>query len=121
MLPLLSRTMLLMARQIPLPPLPSADTIDVPYLPSVILVAARLPLSDVAGERLRLMMYCEGRYQGCSATQDFIADGFTAASSMPGEGLAPDEMRVAIRSGSRSSAPEHRRDKATPTARGLDL
>ena len=53
------------------PPLPSADTIDVPYLPSVILVAARLPLSDVAGERLRLMMYCEGRYQGCSAIPRF--------------------------------------------------
>ena len=36
-------------------PLPSLETLDVPYLPSVILAAAGLPLSDTYRERLRLM------------------------------------------------------------------
>jgi hypothetical protein len=47
------------------PPLPTVDALDVPYLPSIILAAASLPLSDATRERLRLMSYCKGRYQGC--------------------------------------------------------
>jgi Sulfatase len=47
------------------PPLPSLELLDVPYLPSVILAAAGLPLSDVSRERLRLMTLCKGRYHGC--------------------------------------------------------
>ena len=62
--------MLLMVCDWP-PPLPNVETLDVPYLPSVILVAAGLPLSDVARERLRLMMHCDGRYHGCSEIPRF--------------------------------------------------
>jgi hypothetical protein len=43
----------------------------VPYLPSVILAAAGLPLSDVYRERLRLMTLCEGRYHGCPEIAGF--------------------------------------------------
>ena len=47
------------------PPLPSLEILDVPYLPSVILAAAGLPLPDAHRERLRVMTLCEGRYHGC--------------------------------------------------------
>lgn len=53
------------------PPLPSLQVLDVPYLPSVILAATGLPLSDVDRERLRLMMLCQGRYHGCPETLGF--------------------------------------------------
>jgi phosphoglycerol transferase MdoB-like AlkP superfamily enzyme len=53
------------------PPLPSLETLDVPYLPNVILAAAGLPLSDVYRERLRLMTLCEGRYHGCPEIAGF--------------------------------------------------
>ena len=53
------------------PPMPSLETLDVPYLPSVMLASARLPLSDTFRERLRLMMLCQGRYHGCSAIPGF--------------------------------------------------
>jgi hypothetical protein len=53
------------------PPLPSLETLDVPYLPTVILAATGLPLSDVYRERLRLMMLCAGRYHGCSQIPGF--------------------------------------------------
>jgi phosphoglycerol transferase MdoB-like AlkP superfamily enzyme len=49
------------------PPLPAADVLDVAYLGTVILEAAGLPLSDLYRERKRLMVLCEGRYQGCPA------------------------------------------------------
>jgi hypothetical protein len=53
------------------PSLPSLEMLDVPYLPSVILAAAGLPLPDAHRERLRLMMLCEGRYHGCAETPVF--------------------------------------------------
>lgn len=53
------------------PPLPNSETLDVPYLPNVILAAAGLPLSDVYRERTRLMTLCEGRYHGCSQIPGF--------------------------------------------------
>jgi hypothetical protein len=45
--------------------------LDVPYLPSVILDAAGLPLPDSHRERLRLMTLCEGRYHGCPEIPEF--------------------------------------------------
>lgn len=55
------------------PALPPAEVLDVPYLGTVILEAAGLPLSDVYRERKRLMALCEGRYHGC-ASRDAILD-----------------------------------------------
>ena len=54
-------------------PLPALDTVDVPYLGTVILEAARLPLSDVYRERKRLMTLCEGRYYECPARDEIRA------------------------------------------------
>jgi hypothetical protein len=47
------------------PPLPEVETLDVPYMPLVILNAARLPLSDSFRERQRLLTACNGRYFMC--------------------------------------------------------
>jgi phosphoglycerol transferase MdoB-like AlkP superfamily enzyme len=47
------------------PALPAVETLDVPYLPLVILNAARLPLSDSFRERQRLLHACNGRYYTC--------------------------------------------------------
>jgi hypothetical protein len=47
------------------PPLPEVETLDVPYMPVVILNAARLPLSDSFRERQRVLTACEGRYFTC--------------------------------------------------------
>jgi hypothetical protein len=47
------------------------ETLDVPYLPAVILATIGLPLSDVARERLRLMTLCKGRYHGCAEIPGF--------------------------------------------------
>ena len=55
------------------PPLPPVDTLDVPYLGTVILEAAGLPLSDVYRERKRLMMLCNGRYHDCPARNEIPA------------------------------------------------
>jgi phosphoglycerol transferase MdoB-like AlkP superfamily enzyme len=45
---------------------PNLGTVDVAYLGTIVLDAARLPLSDSYRERKRLMVLCEGRYFGCS-------------------------------------------------------
>jgi hypothetical protein len=47
------------------PALPPHDIVDVPYLPSIILQQAGLPLSEPDTERLRLMAMCGGSYHGC--------------------------------------------------------
>lgn len=52
-------------------PLPPIDVLDVPYLGSVILDAARLPLSEAMSERQRLLYACNGAYHDC-AKQDQI-------------------------------------------------
>ncbi len=54
------------------PPMPTVDTLEVPYLGSVLLNAARLPLSDAYDERLRLMRLCEGRYFTCAKKKEIL-------------------------------------------------
>jgi hypothetical protein len=53
-------------------PLPVLETLDVPYLGTVILEAARLPLSDAYRERKRLMALCNGRYVGCIERNEIL-------------------------------------------------
>ena len=48
------------------PRLPDVDTLDVPYLSTVVLQAAGVPLSDSYRERRRLLDICQGRYDSCS-------------------------------------------------------
>jgi hypothetical protein len=55
------------------PPLPEVGTLDVPYLPVVILDAAGLPLSDSFRERQRLLMACKGRYFTCEQHDAILA------------------------------------------------
>ncbi len=55
------------------PPLPDVETLDVPYVPLVILNAARLPLSDSFRERQRLLAMCEGRYFTCKPRDQILA------------------------------------------------
>lgn len=47
------------------PELPDVEVLDVPYLGTVMLEAAGLPLSDAHRERRRLLRACKGRYDGC--------------------------------------------------------
>ena len=54
------------------PPLPSLEALDVPYLGTLILEAARLPLSDAHRERKRLMALCHGRYHGCAEQNEIL-------------------------------------------------
>ena len=54
------------------PPLPALDRLAVPYLGTVILEAAGLPLSEVYRERKRLMALCDGRYHDCSARGEIL-------------------------------------------------
>ncbi len=55
------------------PPLPEVETLDVPYLPVVILDAAGLPLSDSFRERQRLLTACHGRYFTCEQQGAILA------------------------------------------------
>jgi hypothetical protein len=43
-------------------PAPDVEVLDVPYLGALLLNAARVPLSEVHRERLRLLDVCKGRY-----------------------------------------------------------
>lgn len=54
------------------PPMPSVDTLEVPYLGSVLLEAAGLPLSEAYQERLRLMRMCDGRYYTCPQKSEIL-------------------------------------------------
>jgi hypothetical protein len=47
------------------PALPKQDVVDIPYLGTLILHSARLPLSDANRERKRLLELCSGRYFSC--------------------------------------------------------
>lgn len=49
-----------------MPRLPEVDVLDVPYLGTVLLQAAGLPLSESYQERRRLMDQCNGRYDACN-------------------------------------------------------
>ncbi len=53
------------------PPLPDLETLDIPYLGTIMLDAARLPLSDVYRERKRLMAACKGRHHDCPEILEF--------------------------------------------------
>ncbi len=55
------------------PPLPEVETLDVPYLPLIILNAARLPLSDSFQERQRILKLCNGRYYTCEPRHTIMA------------------------------------------------
>ena len=52
---------------------PQFETLDVPYLGTVILDLAGLPLSDSHIERKRLMLLCKGRYYGCAMRDEILA------------------------------------------------
>ena len=54
------------------PALPQFETLDVPYLGTVILDMAGLPLSDSHRERKRLMGLCKGRYQTCKQRDEIL-------------------------------------------------
>ena len=54
------------------PALPQFETLDVPYLGTVILDAAGVPLSDSHRERKRLMLLCRGRYQTCMHRDEIL-------------------------------------------------
>jgi hypothetical protein len=53
------------------PPLPDLETLDIPYLGTVMLDAAGLPLSDTYRERKRLMAACMGRHHDCPDMLEF--------------------------------------------------
>ena len=55
------------------PPIPDFPILEVPYLGTLILEAARLPLSDASSERRRLMTHCNGRYYGCEDKGEILA------------------------------------------------
>jgi phosphoglycerol transferase MdoB-like AlkP superfamily enzyme len=55
------------------PELPAVETLDVPYLPVVILNAARLPLSDAFRERQGMLTACNGRYYTCEPRGTILA------------------------------------------------
>lgn len=55
------------------PPLPDLDVLDVPYLGTVLLEAAGLPLDQPYRERKRLMQVCHGRYYGCDQRQEILS------------------------------------------------
>jgi phosphoglycerol transferase MdoB-like AlkP superfamily enzyme len=54
------------------PTMPQFETLDVPYVSSVILDLAGLPLSDSHTERKRLMHLCKGRYNGCAQRNEIL-------------------------------------------------
>jgi phosphoglycerol transferase MdoB-like AlkP superfamily enzyme len=54
------------------PTLPQFETLDVPYVSTVILDLAGLPLSDSHKERKRLMYLCKGRYNGCAQRNEIL-------------------------------------------------
>lgn len=55
------------------PPLPALETLDVPYLGTVLLQSAGLPLSGSYLERKRLMTICQGRYYECDQRDEILA------------------------------------------------
>jgi hypothetical protein len=53
-------------------PLPQVDTLDIPFLSTVILDSAGLPLPDAYRERKRLIQACGGRYHDCPAREEIL-------------------------------------------------
>lgn len=54
------------------PPLPSVDALEVPYLGTLLLNEARLPLPSSYAERVRLLGVCEGRYYTCENKREIL-------------------------------------------------
>jgi len=54
------------------PVLPQYPTLDVPYLGTLMLDLAGLPLSDSHRERKRLMELCKGRYHSCAQREEIL-------------------------------------------------
>jgi len=54
------------------PALPALDSLAVPYLGTIILEAAGLPLSEAYRARRRLMLLCKGRYQDCPVRDEVL-------------------------------------------------
>ena len=54
------------------PALPSYETLDVPYLGTVLLEAAGVPLSDSHRARKRLMLLCNGLYHSCKRRDEIL-------------------------------------------------
>jgi len=54
------------------PPLPRLDMIDVPYLGSILLQSAGLPLPELWKKRMSLMTTCQGRFWSCSDHQAIL-------------------------------------------------
>lgn len=48
------------------PAMPAVDILEVPFLGTVLLHAARLPISEAYAERRRLLEVCAGRYYTCA-------------------------------------------------------
>ncbi len=55
------------------PNLPDVEALGVPYLGTVLLDAAGLPLSPAYTERKHLMQICGGRYDGCDKQDQILA------------------------------------------------
>ncbi|MCB1483938.1 MAG: sulfatase-like hydrolase/transferase [Hyphomicrobiaceae bacterium] len=55
------------------PPLPAVDTLEVPYLGTLLLEEAGLPLSPSYAERLRLLELCDGRYYTCANKREILS------------------------------------------------
>lgn len=55
------------------PPLPDVDVLDVPYLGTLMLKSAGLPLTPAGRERMRLMERCQGRYYQCAHQDEILA------------------------------------------------
>lgn len=55
------------------PPMPEPDILDVPYIGTALLTAARLPLPESYVERQRLLAECNGRYFTCADKSEILA------------------------------------------------
>ena len=55
------------------PQLPKVEVLDIPYLASLVLFLARVPLSEAHAARLDLLQICSGRYAGCSEKEKIAA------------------------------------------------
>lgn len=55
------------------PPLPDVDVLDVPYLGTLMMKSAGLPLTPAGRERMRLLERCQGRYYQCKHQDEILA------------------------------------------------
>lgn len=55
-----------------LPALAALESVDIAFLGTMLLEAARLPFSDAYRERKRLMLLCNGRYHDCTERDEIL-------------------------------------------------